>query len=61
MHIASVQPNLLGGAFRAPVQFSPDINVLSGENGTGKAQLLSSLKAGTGIEWPATVTPASCG
>ena len=50
MHIASVQPNLLGGAFRAPVQFSPDINVLSGENGTGKTQLLSSLKAGTGIE-----------
>ncbi len=50
MFISSVKPNLLSGAFNAQIDFNPNLNLLSGENGTGKTQLLASIKNKAGID-----------
>jgi predicted ATPase len=42
--IKSVTPNLFNGAFSVRIDFQPGLNIISGENGTGKTQLLAILK-----------------
>jgi predicted ATPase len=43
-YIKSLNPNLLNGSFTVRIDFQPSFNIISGENGTGKTQLLASLK-----------------
>ncbi len=47
-----MNPDLLNGSFTARIDFLPSLNIISGENGTGKTQLLAFLKkrAGPGRE-----------
>ena len=47
-YIKSITPNLFGGKFSSQIEFEPGLNILSGENGTGKTQLLSLIKSGKG-------------
>jgi predicted ATPase len=43
-YISVVNPNLFDGKFSCRIEFGPGLNIVSGENGTGKTQLLKLLK-----------------
>jgi len=45
--IASANLNILKGILQGSMEFSPGLNIISGENGTLKTQLLQSLRSGS--------------
>jgi predicted ATPase len=45
-HIASANLNVLGGLLQGTMEFTPGLNIISGENGTLKTQLLQALRGG---------------
>lgn len=47
-YIATVQVDILNGAFREAVAFSSGLNLISGANGTGKTKLLSFIRENFG-------------
>jgi ABC-type lipoprotein export system ATPase subunit len=54
-YIKSINVNLFNGKFNQIIHFGPNLNILSGVNGTGKTKVLQLLKQGTNI----TVEPQS--
>lgn len=50
IYIKRIRPNLLGGNFTTPIDFEPGLNLLSGENGTGKTKLLSAIQQRQNLE-----------
>jgi len=46
-YIESIAVNLFGGIFNQEIKLTNGLNILSGENGTGKTQLINQLKAGS--------------
>ena len=46
-HIASATVDIFNGLLHGTIQFSPGLNIISGENGTLKTRLLQSLKSGS--------------
>lgn len=48
-HIASANLNILNGILQGTMVFAPGLNIISGENGTLKTQLLQSLRAGAAV------------
>jgi predicted ATP-dependent endonuclease of OLD family len=44
--IESISVNLFGGIFNSEIKFQNGLNIISGENGTGKTQLIQQLKSG---------------
>lgn len=49
-YIVSAKLEVLGGLLRGTMEFSPGLNIISGENGTLKTQLLQSLRSGGGVQ-----------
>jgi predicted ATPase len=45
-YINSVSVNLFKGIFNSEIAFTNGLNIISGENGTGKTQLISQLRSG---------------
>ncbi len=45
-HIQSIFVNLFNGIFNAEIKFNNGLNILSGENGTGKTMVIQQLKSG---------------
>lgn len=48
-HIASANLNILRGILQGTMAFEPGLNIISGENGTLKTQLLQSLRSGAAV------------
>lgn len=48
-HIASANLNILNGLLHGAMEFTPGLNIISGENGTLKTQLLQALRGGAAI------------
>lgn len=49
--ISAVAPKILGGAFAAELSFGPGLNIICGENGTGKTRLLAVMKSARTPDW----------
>ena len=49
-YIVSAKLDVLGGLLRGTMEFSPGLNIISGENGTLKTQLLQALRSGGGVQ-----------
>lgn len=49
-YIVSAKVDVLGGLLRGNMEFSPGLNIISGENGTLKTQLLHALRSGGGVQ-----------
>jgi len=47
-YIQSIAINLFGGIFNNKIKFQNGLNIISGENGTGKTQVIQRLKNGEG-------------
>jgi len=48
-HIAKVTLNILDGLLAGVMEFTPGLNIISGENGTFKTKLLQVLKQGSNV------------
>jgi AAA domain, putative AbiEii toxin, Type IV TA system len=48
-HIARANLNILNGTLQGTMEFMPGLNIISGENGTLKTQLLHSLRGGAAV------------
>jgi hypothetical protein len=48
-YIKSINVNLFNGKFNQIIHFGPNLNILSGVNGTGKTKVLQLLKQGTNV------------
>jgi len=48
-YIKSINVNLFDGKFNQIINFGPNLNILSGVNGTGKTKVLQLLKQGTNV------------
>jgi len=48
-HISSANFNILNGLLQGAMEFSPGLNIISGENGTLKTQLLQALRGGAAV------------
>lgn len=48
-YIASANLNVLGGLLQGTMEFTPGLNIISGENGTLKTQLLQALRGGAAV------------
>ena len=48
-YIVSAKLDVLGGLLRGTMEFSPKLNIISGENGTLKTQLLQAIRNGGGV------------
>jgi len=48
--IVSAKVDVLGGLLRGTMEFLPGLNIISGENGTLKTQLLQALRSGAGVQ-----------
>lgn len=48
-HIASANLNILNGILQGNMVFTPELNIISGENGTLKTQLLQALRGGAAV------------
>ena len=49
-YIVSAKVDVLGGLLRGTMEFLPGLNIISGENGTLKTQLLQALRSGGGVQ-----------
>jgi predicted ATPase len=49
-YIVSAKVDVLGGLLRGTMEFLPGLNIISGENGTLKTQLLQALRGGGGVQ-----------
>ncbi len=49
-YIVSAKLDVLAGLLRGTMEFSPGLNIISGENGTLKTQLLQALRGGNGVD-----------
>jgi predicted ATPase len=49
-YIVSAKVDVLGGLLRGTMEFSRGLNIISGENGTLKTQLLQALRSGGGVQ-----------
>lgn len=49
-YIVSAKVDVLRGLLRGTMEFLPGLNIISGENGTLKTQLLQALRSGGGVE-----------
>lgn len=49
-YIVSARVDVLGGLLRGTMEFLPGLNIISGENGTLKTQLLQALRIGAGVQ-----------
>ena len=49
-YIISAKVDVLGGLLRGTMEFLPGLNIISGENGTLKTQLLQALRNGGGVQ-----------
>jgi hypothetical protein len=49
-YIVAAKVDVLGGLLRGTMEFSPGLNIISGENGTLKTQLLQALRSGGGVQ-----------
>jgi len=56
-HVASIDMDIFDGILRASIAFTAGLNILSGENGTCKTQVLRAIKAGSKIRSSSTVAP----
>ena len=50
-HIVSANLNILNGVLSGTMEFSPGLNIISGENGTLKTQLLQSLRGSAAVPY----------
>jgi predicted ATPase len=48
-HIVKANLNILGGLLQGTMEFTQGLNIVSGENGTLKTQLLQALRAGSAV------------
>ena len=48
-HIVRANLDILGGLLRGTMEFTAGLNIISGENGTLKTQLLQALRGGAGV------------
>lgn len=48
-HICAANLNILNGVLQGTMDFTPGLNIISGENGTLKTQLLQSLRNGSAV------------
>ena len=53
-HVKSVDVDIFSGILRASIEFTTGLNILSGENGTCKTQILTNIKQGSKVR-PGTV------
>jgi len=49
-HVKSVPIDIFGGILKSSIEFTAGLNILSGENGTCKTQVLKEIKAGNKIQ-----------
>src|SRR5213595_966878 len=49
-HIVTAKLDVLGGLLRGTMEFTPGLNIISGENGTLNTQLLQALRGGSGVQ-----------
>lgn len=49
-YIVCAKVDVLGGLLRGTMEFLPGLNIISGENGTLKTQLLQALRSGGGVQ-----------
>lgn len=56
-HVASIDMDIFDGILRASIEFTAGLNILSGENGTCKTQVLREIKAGSKIRSSSAVAP----
>ncbi len=56
-HVTSINVDLFQGILTGIISFTSKLNILSGENGTGKTRLLTEIKAGSKIQSSSTTAP----
>ncbi len=48
-HLVTANLNILSGLLQGTMEFTPGLNIISGENGTLKTQLLHALRGGAAV------------
>lgn len=56
-HVKSIDVDIFGGILTSSIEFTTGLNILSGENGTCKTQVLREIKAGGKIHSSSNVAP----
>jgi len=56
-HVKSIDIDIFGGILRTSIEFTAGFNILSGENGTCKTQVLREIKTGKKIQSSSNIAP----